>query len=202
MSHGFWSLVFGRLDVEFARLSESVLSPKSERHHPVRCVLGRDRRRHRHRGAADPVPALGSHVVEMADQRRSQADRRDVYCARPDHAGARSSGGRGDARPASRRTAWRIPFRRPLRPALFDTRHDHDLFHGYAISNRVDQHRGTAADRRTGCQLSDAEFAQPRPDCLRGHAGDDLARHRGFLDRRLERLPALHRAQFPARRWA
>ena len=85
-----------------------------------------------------------------------------------------------------------------LPPEHFDqifssARHHHDLLHGDAVSDRTDQYRGSAADRRARRRLPVHELGEPLAHHGRRRAGHGVAGDRQVLDRGLDRIPAVLR---------
>ena len=160
----------------------------------LRRCAGHGRRRARGGGGHHLVRAMALPLERMADQRRPQADRHHVCDAGDDHADARLRRRDDDAKPAGDRAQLRrLPAARALRPDLQLPWHHHDLLHGDAVSDRADQYRGSAADRRARRRLPVHELGEPVAHHGRRRAGHGVAGDRQVLDRGLDRIPAVLR---------
>src|SRR5579875_667677 len=132
----------------------------------------------------------------MADLGRPQEDRDHVRHSGAGDAAARLCRRHHDALPAGIgvRLFARLSAAPSLRSGVHRPRHDHDLFHGDAVSGRLDECRRAAADRSARRGLPVHERGQPVADGGRRHAGHGVARHRRFLAGRVARLSAAERA--------
>ncbi len=119
-----------------------------------------------------------------------------------DHAAARLCRRDHDARAAGDRRRRRagISAAGAFRPDLLGARHHHDLLHGDAVRDRVDELCGAAATRRSRRGFPDIEFGELVADRI-GHPLDQhLAGRRRVRKNRLGRLSAAQRAAILARR--